>query len=307
MVTYLGEKLDQFKKPGSYALITAARNEAKYLPALIECIIGQTLLPVKWIVVSDGSEDNTDEIVRKASMHASFIELVRFEGRKDRCFSSKAVAFMTGYERLGSIAYQYVGNLDADVTLDARYYERMIEMMESNSRLGVASGVVWEKKEKGFERVLSSLNHAVGAVQFWRKECFEEVGGYVPVSVGGIDAIAESKARMFGWETRSFPDLKVYHHRPIDGSDGRSTFEMRFRAGMTEYHIGTDPLFALLKAIRRWREKPALLSVMIRLSAYGKLWIRGTRRDAPEELVRYLRKEQRRRIIQTLLGRFDWL
>ncbi|MDH5811887.1 MAG: glycosyltransferase [Candidatus Verstraetearchaeota archaeon] len=290
----------------TYALVTPARNEARYLNSLIPCILGQTLLPLKWIVVSDGSTDNTDEIVTRASSCAPLIELVRYDGISKRGFGSKALAFMAGYEHLKHLEFAYIGNLDADITFGPNYYERLIEEMTRNPNLGVASGVVMEKKGASFKRVLSSLNHAVGAAQFWRRECFETVGGYLPVTVGGMDAIAELKARMYGWETRSFSDLPVYHHRVTDHANGRSVFYVAFRAGMTEYHIGTEPLFALMKALRRWRDKPPIISIFIRLLGYFKLWLHKSKRDAPEDLVRYLKKEQRERIRKVFRGIFDW-
>lgn len=288
--------MTHYKNIKPYILVTAARNEAKYIGKVIESILSQTIKPAKWVIVSDGSTDETDDIIAKASNLNPFIHLIHFSSQTDRSFSSKALAFKKGYEFIQDVEFYYIGNLDADVTMEPHYYERILEEMSKNPRLGVASGVIWNKTSSGFKRVISSLNHAVGAVQFWRRECFEAVGGYRQVSFGGIDSLAELTARMKGWETRSFPDLPIYHHRPIDFANGGNALRIAYRAGLTEYHIGTDPLFALLKAIRRWRERPVLLSVIARLYGYGRLWLYGTKRDAPKELVDYLKKEKRKMI-----------
>jgi GT2 family glycosyltransferase len=225
---------------------------------------------------------------------------------QERGFASKALAFMEGYKMVSELSYSYIGNLDADVSFNASYYRILIEKMENNKRLGVASGVILEKSFKGYQRVTSSLNHAVGAVQFWKRECFEQVGGYRPVTVSGIDAISELIARMKGWETRSFQDLHVYHHRPVDTSNTKSALERAYRAGLTEYHIGTSSCFALFKAIRRWRERPIILSAFIRLLAYWAAWVKKIPRDAPDELIEYLKREQKYRLKAALKGQFDW-
>jgi hypothetical protein len=109
---------------------------------------------------------------------------------------------------------------------------------------------------------------------------------------------------MKGWETKSFPDLPVYHHKPIDSANARTAFQIAYRAGLTEYHIGTYPLFAVLKAVRRWREAPIMISTLIRLFGYGRLWVTKAPRDAPEELVAYLKGEQKGVLKQVLLGRY---
>lgn len=285
----------------NYVLITPARDEAAYLPMVIEAVSKQTVRPTKWIIVSDGSIDGTDEIVIAASMAAPFIQLVSRQAIDGRSFGSKALAFREGLGYVQNTQFNFIGNLDADVTFDAEYYERLIERMSENPALGVASGVCWDKTDSGFRRTTSSLNHAVGAVQFWRRECFDDVGGYRPVSVGGIDSLAELIARMKGWDTRSFPELPVYHHKPVDMTNGRTGFRIAYRAGLTEYHIGTCPLFAVIKAVRRWKERPVVLSVFVRLFAFGRLLMVGAKRDAPQELVAYLKKEHISLLKQVIL------
>src|SRR5262249_51835178 len=163
-------------------------------------------LPLKWIIVSDGSTDDTDRIVADASRERPFIELISVKAGSARSFGSKALAFQKGYQALAATRYDFIGNLDADVTFEPGYYERILQEMAKNARLGVAGGVIFDKTPSGFKRTTSSLNHAVGAVQFWRRECFEAVGGYRPATVGGVDSLAELTARMKGWETKSFPD-----------------------------------------------------------------------------------------------------
>lgn len=284
-----------------YVLVTPARNEGRFLRALLDSVVAQTIPPVKWVIVSDGSTDDTDLIVTEYARRHDFISLLRRENGAGRSFGSKAVAFQCGVAQLGSVAFDYLGNLDADITLEADYYERILRELDRNPRLGIATGVCWDKTARGFKQVTISLNHAVGAVHFFRRACFEAVGGYRPVSVGGMDSLAVLTARMLGWETRCFPDLPVYHHKPVDSANG-SGWRVAYRAGQTEYHIGTHPLFAAVKALRRWQSSPWLLGSLIRLLAYSRLWLSGHPRDASDDLVRYVQQEQIARL-RVLLNR----
>ncbi len=285
----------------TYALVTPARNEAAYLPKVIESILAQSVKPLEWVIVSDGSTDTTDNIVKEAVKDNPIIQLVSVPSGAKRSFGSKALAFKMGYGALQDVAFDYIGNLDADVTMEPYYYQRMLEEMSKNSRLGVASGVLWDKTDTGFKRTTSSLNHAVGAVQLWRRECFEAVGGYRPATVGGVDSIAELTARMKGWETKSFPDLPIFHHKPVDSANGKNGLRIAYRAGLTEYYMGTYPFFAVLKAVRRWKYSPLLLTSLVRIFAYGKLWLSGAPRDASTDLVNYLKNEQKALIKQTII------
>ncbi len=273
--------------------MTAARNEAAFLPGLLESVYSQTVRPTRWVIVSDSSTDDTNALVAEAGKAHRFIQQVSTKGEAKRTFRSKALAFLAGYDALRAAGYQFIGNLDADVTFEPDYYERLMVEMVRNPRLGVASGVCWDKTSTGFRCVTISHNHAVGAVQFFRRECFETIGGYRPVSVGGLDSLAERMARMRGWETRAFSDLKVYHHKPVDSATARTAVRKAYRAGLTEYHIGTTPLFAVAKAVRRWRDHPTAASVVIRLLGYFVSCFRQVKRDAPPELVAYLKSEQR--------------
>jgi hypothetical protein len=167
--------------------------------------------------------------------------------------------------------------------------------MSRNPRLGIAGGVIWDKTGDTFKRTLSNPIHTPGAIMLFRRRCFEDVGGYRPVTVGGVDSIAVLTARMKGWETRSFADLPVLHHKPV-GSSAGNAFTRCFRDGLTEYHIGTHPMFAAFKALRRVTESPPIIGSAIRLWAYLSLWLKNTPRDVSSELYQYVAKEQMQRL-----------
>lgn len=280
----------------SYIIITPAKNEELFIGNLIEAVISQTVLPVKWILVSDNSTDKTDNIILQYEKKYDFINLIRNKSDGQRSFSSKAHAFNAGYQKVSKLKFDFIGNLDADVTFEPLYYEKIIEEMEKDPQLGIAGGVIFDKTNDTYKRCVSNLNHAPGAVQFFRRECYECIGGYQPVSSGGIDSIAELIARMNGWKTKSFSHLHVYHHKPVGTGGGKGIFTVRCREGFTEYNIGTHPLFAIAKAVRRIKERPFIIGSVIRILSYFYLMIRRTKRDIPEDAVDFVHQEQINRL-----------
>ena len=287
-------------KPESYILITPAKNEAKFIGALIESILAQTRRPSRWVIIDDGSTDQTGQIVQRYADLHTFISLLRL-GSEKRSFGSKAKAFSHAYAQVKDLEFDFIGNLDADVTLQPDYYERVFERMGKDPHLGVAGGVIWDKTGETYKRSISGEHHTPGAVMLFRRRCLEDVGGVHPVSVAGEDSIALFTARMKGWGTRSYRDLPVYHHKPVGSSDGNACRQCH-REGLTEYHIGTHPVFALAKAVRRIPTRPYFVGSLIRLAGYTQLWLAGAKRDASPELTAYVHREQLSRLLHFFRG-----
>lgn len=287
-----------------YVLVTPAKNEAATIGETICSVIAQSVLPREWVIVSDGSTDGTDAIVSVYAAAHSFIQFVRAPSPPARSFSSKIRAFQYGYARILTSDYEFIGNLDADTRFNSDYYKRLIEEMQKNRHLGAGSGVAYEPVNGVFKRNLSSLNHVIGPSQFYRRQCFEAVGGYRPVTVEGEDAIVERTARMLGWETRSFPELSVYHLRSRGVATGGS-FRHSFRIGLTEYHTGNHPLWTLARAFRYIPERPAIVGSLLIMLAYIKLWVTKAQRDAPDALTSYVQREQMlviRKVLRRLIS-----
>jgi biofilm PGA synthesis N-glycosyltransferase PgaC len=275
----------------SYVLITSARNEEAYIERTITSVVGQTVVPEKWVVVSDGSTDGTDEIVRQYATRYPFLELVRRENAGKRSFRSKIEAVKEAAKRLDSVNYEFIGCLDADVSFGPDYYEKLIEHFRANPRLGIAGGGLVDCCHNKQYRHFSSRTSVPGAVQFFRRNCYEEIGGYRPLAYGQVDAVAEITARMKGWETRSFPELTVLHYRRV-GTEGRSVWRSRFHEGRAEYLIGYHPLFHLARALQRLVQKPYLLGSIIRSCGFFSACLSVPKRDVTEDFVRFVRREE---------------
>ena len=278
-----------------YVLITPARNEESYIEKTIRSVISQTVLPEKWVVVSDQSTDRTDEIVRTYAKKNDFICLVRVKERKITSFAAKVKAFENGYMRLKGVDYEYIGNLDADLSFGEEYYESILRRFRENPNIGIAGGhrftVIGKKLIPEEHRPWS----VCAGIQLFRRQCYEDIGGYVLLD-RVEDTVAEIIARMKGWDVRSFPDSKVIHHRPL-GEATDLILPLLFKYGASEYAIGYHPLYEIGKFFLRIRnERPYFLSSAARLSGYFWASLRRRKKVLPHEVISYIRREQLKRM-----------
>jgi poly-beta-1,6-N-acetyl-D-glucosamine synthase len=280
----------------NYVLITAARNEEVYIVRTIEAVLSQTSLPVKWVIVSDGSNDGTDDIVKRYASHHSFIDFQRREGDKSKAdFASKVYALKQGYLRLHGVDYSLIGTLDADVSFGPSYYDDILMQFKRNPRLGIGGGFIHENHEGFFQSRPLNVDYSVaGAIQLFRRDCYEMIGGIMPSRVGGEDWIAEINALMHGWEVKAFPELVVYHHKSSNFKRGFVSESLR--QGIMDYAVGSHPLFEIVKCIRRIKTKPFFVHSILRMYGYMQSWLQGSERVVPPEVMDFLRREQLSRI-----------
>lgn len=280
----------------NYVLITAAHNEEARIANVIMSVVDQTARPLKWIIVSDASTDKTDEIVRMYVAKYSFIELYRLEAGHHYSFAAQANALRAGYDRLRDLPFEFVGTLDADITLDPHYYERLLSALEQDPKLGLTGGFIYERDKTGefANRGGNRPWSVAGGTQFFRRECYEAIGGILPLRYGGHDWCAEVSARMRGWEVRAIPDLKVYHHRPT--GTARNLLRHLFHQGRMDFSLGCLPLFEIFKCLGRWRGRPFVIGALARLAGFFWSYCRRADRAVSSDFVDFLRSEQRRRL-----------
>ena len=243
-----------------YVLITPARNEAAFLEKTIQSVIAQTVLPERWVIVSDGSTDGTDEIVEKYRVGRAWLDLVRLPKHGERNFAAKVHAFDAGYRRLDGLPYDVIGNIDADVSFGEDFMAYLLDKFETMPELGVAGTHYIEGDFHSFQDSFINVNHVNGQCQLFRRACFEDIGGYVPIKGGGIDWVAVTTARMKGWTTYSFADRTFHHHRKM-GTAGGSELMARFHYGKKDYFLGGHPLWQLLRGTFQMTKKPYVLGL----------------------------------------------
>ncbi len=270
----------------SYALISPAHNEEKFIEKTIQSVVNQRLLPKKWLIVENGSTDSTPEIVARYSKLHPWIQLVQVEKPKKRNFSAKANAFNAGVEMLKDLDCDIIGNIDADISFDADFFEFLVARMAEDPRIGVA-GTVFE--EEGYHSARDSFeghNHVAGQCQMFRRECLSQIGGYVPHSRGGIDWIAVTTARMIGWKTRSFRERSYFHYRHMGTAD-RGRVASAFSYGEKDYYLGGHPLWQIFRCAYRATKEPYIVGGAAFLAGYVWAWARRMPRPGSHELRRF--------------------
>lgn len=283
----------------TYVLITPARNEAAFIEQTIQSVISQTVLPRKWVIVSDGSTDGTDDIVKMYLGRHPWMELVRMPEHRDRHFAAKASCFNAGFDQVRGEDFDVVGNLDADITFGNSYFEFLLARFAADSMLGVA-GTPFVEGATSYDFRFTSVEHVSGACQLFRRECFTQIDGYVPVKGGGIDWIAVTTARMKGWKTRTFVDQVCHHHRPM-GRAAAGRLRANFKLGQQDYYLGGHPLWQLFRTAYQMGRKPYLLGGLVLLAGYVSAWAGRSQRQVSAELVRFHQGEQMQRLRRTLL------
>jgi biofilm PGA synthesis N-glycosyltransferase PgaC len=283
----------------TYVLITPARNEAQFIELTLKSVVSQTVRPLRWVIVSDGSTDGTDEIVNRYAADYPWIELLRMPERRERHFAGKVHAFNAGYERVKDLPYAVIGSMDADISFDEDYFSFLLGKLADDSALGLVGTPF--KDDSMYDYRFVSIEHVSGACQLFRRECFEEIGGYTPVKGGGIDHIAVITARMKGWKTRTFTDKICLHHRKM-GSAERGALEVKFRVGALDYALGAHPLWELLRTAYQMTKKPYVIGGLTLLAGYFSALIRRDERPISADVVAFRRREQMQRLRKFFAG-----
>lgn len=278
-----------------YIIITPARDEEEFLAKTVAAVANQTILPQQWIIVNDGSRDNTGDIIDQA---AATFPWITARHRQDRGFRQAGggviATFYDGYEQILSTDWDFIIKLDADLSFSSDYFERCFAEFEKNPRLGIAGGGIYHEDHGELKLEKDPAFHVRGATKIYRRECWEGIGGLLRAP--GWDTLDELKANMLGWKTHTFPELRLSHHRYTGAADG--AWKDSIKNGRANYITGYHPAFMLMKCLRRLTKRPYVVS------SVGLFWgfVSGYLRRIPQvqdrPLIRYTRNQQVRRILQ---------
>jgi glycosyltransferase involved in cell wall biosynthesis len=257
-------------------------------------MVAQAVKPAKWVIVSDGSTDGTDEIVKRYAAEHPWIEFIRMPERVERHFAGKVYAFNAGYARVKDVNYDVIGSLDADISFEESYFSFLLGKLKENSSLGL-TGTPFKEGNASYDYRFVSIEHVSGACQLFRRKCFEEIGGYVPVKGGGVDHVAVITARMKGWQTRTFTEKFCVHHRAM-GTARHSRVRMKFEIGRLDYALGGHPLWELFRGAYQLSKPPLIAGGVMILAGFFWSLVRRTARPVSSELVKFRRREQMKRL-----------
>jgi glycosyltransferase involved in cell wall biosynthesis len=276
-----------------YALITPCRDEAKFARRTLDSIAEQSVLPALWIIVDDGSKDETPAILREYAEKYPFIKIIRREDRGFRKLGGGVIdAFYEGYQSIKPGDFDYVCKLDLDLDLPPRYFETLMRRMEQNPRIGTASGKPWFAGPDG--RQVSEMcgdENSVGMIKFYRVSCFEQIGGFVrELMWDGIDG---HRCRMEGWIAASWDDveLRFEHLRPM-GTSHKNWWTGRVRHGVGQYYMGTGPIYMIASALFRMTRPPIAVGGIAMIWGYVRSLLERKPRYSDANFRKFLRRYQ---------------
>lgn len=276
-----------------YALVTPCRDETKYARRTLDSVVKQTVLPALWVIVDDGSRDETPAILAEYAAKHPFIKVVRREDRGFRKLGGGVIdAFYAGMEHVDMDQFEYVTKLDLDLDLPANYFESLMTRMEAEPRIGTCSGKPYFYDDAG--KLVSEKcgdENSVGMVKFYRTSCFREIGGFVrELMWDGIDC---HQCRLKGWIAASWDDqdIRFIHLRPMGTSD-RSWWRGRVRHGTGQWFMGTSFTYMLASAIYRSTRPPIILGGTAMMWGYLKSAFTRKQRYGDAAFRRFLRSYQ---------------
>ena len=288
-----------------YLLITPAWNEAEFIEGTIRSVVAQTVKPLRWVVVSDGSTDGTDDIVRRYLPENPWMQLLRMPERNRRHFAGKVRAFQAGYDSVKHLPHDAVCSLDGDLSFESGYFEYLLKELAGDPGLGLVGTPFAEEGRVKYDYRFVSIEHVSGCCQMFRRQCYQDTGGYVPVEGGGIDHIAVLTARMKGWRTRTFTEMVCHHHRPI-GSAQTGALRSWFKNGAKDYALGGHPLFECFRMLYQMTHRPYAVGGLLLGAGYAWSAMRGAQRPVTREMVTFRHREQMQRLKSMVRKQRAW-
>jgi poly-beta-1,6-N-acetyl-D-glucosamine synthase len=279
-----------------YVVISPVRNEANHLPLMVESMIAQSVIPAQWIIVNDGSTDETRSIAEAAAREYPWIRVVNRPDRGFRKAGGGVIdALYEGYQLVDREDWDYLVKLDGDLSFAPDYFDRCIKEFEAEPRLGIGGGTIC-RPGPGLPEAESKIDprfHVRGATKIYRKACWKDIGGLIRAP--GWDTLDEVKANLLGWMTFTFPAISIFHHRPTGAAYG--SWNDRVKSGLANYIVGYHPLFMFLKCARRMTHQPYLVGGCGLLFGYLKGYVRRVPQVEDKELIRYFRQQQMNRLL----------
>lgn len=287
----------------NYVVISPVRNEAQYIEQTIQAMVNQTVKPGEWIIVDDGSTDETSAIARKYMFTYSWLKLIRRDKREDKGDRQRGKGvidtFYFGYDRLIEQDYQFIVKLDGDVAFDRTYFEFLLDKFAAQPKLGIAGGGLYERTDGENWTLCSAPDHVGGPAKMYRRACFEAIGGLKRAL--GWDGIDEWQALALGWDVKSFAETKILHHRIMGNATG--ALKSRIEQGFGAHYMGYHPLYTLARGVRHMFTWPYVIGGLAMIAAHGVAWLQH-REQLPDVIVtRYIHHTQLKQLAGLLTGK----
>lgn len=277
-----------------YIIITPVRNEQEYIEQVFKSITKQTIKPIQWIVVDDGSTDRTAEIIDNIVERNSWVRCIHRDNRGYRKSGQGVIeAFYDGYNLINVTNWDFIVKLDADLIFEKTYFEKCFREFQKNSKLGITGGEVYSIKNGKSIIDYSPKFHVRGATKIYRSECWHDLKGIYKLT--GWDTLDEMEAQRLGWQTYTLKDVKIQQLRLTGYSE--AVYKNWFKNGRANYIAGYHPIFMVLKCIKRLFYKPYILSSLLLFLGYFSGYLMKIPQVPNHELIWYIRKQQKNKLL----------
>ncbi len=277
----------------SYIIISPVRNEENFIEETIKSVLDQTVRPVEYILVNDGSTDRTEDIINKYVKKYNWIKTIKRPPANHNPGAGVVKAFYEGFNNLSYNNWEFIVKLDGDLKFDKNYFESLLDRFKYNPKLGMASGKTFQYRRNRLVIDKMPDDHVRGAAKMYRRECWEGIGGLQKVL--GWDTIDELKAQVLGWETKSFRDLVLVHFKPI-GHKQKNIMKREIKAGERQHYLGYLPVFAIIRGLYRMFQKPFFVAGLLNIIGFLHAYINNKSQLEDRSLILYLRFKQKQRL-----------
>jgi len=278
-----------------YVVITPVRNEARNFSSTIASFVAQTIRPIAWIIVDDGSTDGTSQLADDAATTHDWITVIH---RKDRGFRAPGAGVMESFhDAMKSSAPQewdYLAKIDGDLAFDPGYFEACFAKFDQSPKLGIGGGMICRREGDQLveEYKGDPAFHVRGATKVYRRACWQQIGGLIKAP--GWDTVDEVKANSLGWETHTFRDLKMHQLKDTGSADGK--WRNWVKNGLANYITGYHPLFMFVKCARRFFKPPYAVAASALAWGFCGGFLRRVPRVNDTAMIRYLHEQQLRKL-----------
>jgi glycosyltransferase involved in cell wall biosynthesis len=269
-----------------YILVTAAKNEGENLPKTIQSVAEQTIKPAVWVIIDDGSTDNTPQILEEANEKYDWIQSVRLEEGTGRDLGfhlssvvKRAFELAADYCTKNELDYECMGNVDGDMILEPAFFEKLIKEFEKDDELGVTGGgIQYIVGDKTIQPEVGPEEPSGGNMLI-RRKCFEDCSG-IQIT-WGWDGTLKAKAKIRGWKVKRFESVKALETRFVGSVEGY--WKRYMESGEAGYYFNINPIHAMIKSIMLSRKRPYYIGIAYLVGYFGDL-IRRKEKIEDEEI-----------------------
>ena len=273
-----------------YVVVSPTRNEAQYLPLTIASMCAQTVKPWRWVLVDDGSSDQTAQLIDAAAAQHPWILAVHRKDRGSRVAGTGVIAaFYDGYALIADLPWDYVVKFDGDLSFSPDYFEKCLQEFDADGKLGIGSGTCCRLAHGVMEPEFAGEPpfHVRGPSKIYRRACFEAIGGLLKAP--GWDTVDLIKAQMLGWKSLTFPGIFIVHLRATGGAYG--SWSNWVKNGLANYITGYHPVFMLCKCVKRMLYRPHLAGIGL-WCGFMKGYFKRIPQVDDRAMIKYLRRQQ---------------